>query len=152
LRFQFQSRCGYVRKNPHPPLGPFSSPVPRDLWSSWGMGVSCERGTPVAARETCRGVLEGVPQASRLRSVYRGISLIRNVPLLGHYSMTILGVLWWSWGDGCFLPSRYPCSGEGHMPWGVGGSTSSFPPVEGVQGYLAHKNPPPPITMQYDYT
>ena len=30
-----------------PPAGPYSSPKPRDLWRSWGVCVSYERGTPV---------------------------------------------------------------------------------------------------------
>ena len=34
---------------------------------------------------------------------YRGNSLKRNCLLLGTYSRTILRVLWWSWGGGCFL-------------------------------------------------
>ena len=30
-----------------PPLGPYSRPMPRALWWSWGVAISYERGTPV---------------------------------------------------------------------------------------------------------
>jgi len=42
---------------------------------------------------------------------YRGISLIRNTPLLGPYSRTIPRVLWWSFGGGLFLMSEVPLYG-----------------------------------------
>ena len=51
------------------------------------------------------------PRAAQILSrcciaFYRGTSLIRNTPLLGPYSRTIPGVLWWSWGGGAVSCER----------------------------------------------
>ena len=47
----------------------------------------------------------------------RGTSLIRNTPLLGPYSRTIIPMVlrWSSRGVGVFLWARYPCSRRSHM-------------------------------------
>ena len=120
---------GYLaHKNP-PLLLPCSMTIPRvHGLPMGGTAVSYERGTPVVARETCRGVLEGVPQASLLWRVYRGTSLIRNSLLLGPYSMTVPGVLWWSYGGGLFLMSEVP------LYWRTSGFSpdSGFSNEEGV--------------------
>ena len=39
---------------------------------------------------------------------YRGTSLIRNRPLLGPYSRTMSGGLWWPYGGGGVLMSEIP--------------------------------------------
>ena len=50
---------------------------------------------------------------------YRGTSLIRNTPLLGHYSRTIPRVLWLSYGWGLFLMSEVPLYTSGLVRYGV---------------------------------
>ena len=49
-----------------------------------------------------------LPDTPRLRTGYRGTSLIRNTPLLGLYSRTIPQVLWWFWEGGLSLMSEVP--------------------------------------------
>ena len=44
--------------------------------------------------------------------IYRGTSLMRNTPLLGPYSKTTPGVLWWPYGGGLFLMSEVPLQGR----------------------------------------
>ena len=42
-------------KLPLNPLGPYSRPMPRALWWSWGVGLSYERGTPVLSLQVQEG-------------------------------------------------------------------------------------------------
>ena len=48
------------------------------------------------------------PHGGVANVVVQDCSLMRNTPLLGPYSRTVLRVLWWSWRGGLFLMSEVP--------------------------------------------
>ena len=95
------------------PLGPFRRPVPRLLGGSSGVRFRGTHVLLVAARRSCKSLSESVAAGvvallalfglSRPSQVggagmwveggYRETSLIRNIPLLGPYSMTMLRVV-----------------------------------------------------------
>ena len=51
---------------------------------------------------------EGVEKKRASRGSYRGTSLVRNKPLLGLYSRTMSGAIWWPRRGGVFLMSEVP--------------------------------------------
>ena len=57
-----------------------------------GVGVSYERGTPVASVGACIATV----LLTMSISLYRGTSLIRKRPPLGPYNRAMPRALWWS--------------------------------------------------------
>ena len=53
-----------------------------------------------------RGVQRHQRHSYTPRGLYRGTSLIRNIPPLGPYSRTMSRALWWSWGRGAVSYER----------------------------------------------
>ena len=80
----------------------------------------------------CQEKLHGLPprlhleSPSELQQDYKGYLAHKRPPTLGPCSRPMPGALWWSYGDGDFLRSRYPCRREPARPFGWRSSGSSF--------------------------
>jgi len=138
MRMNFRT---LYRRNPDHENPPTEDPAvahcPGAFGDPMGVGVSYERGEPVALPQSgclpaltlnCGRVVQTRQRWSGNRlgpnkllrsdrldlrdARYRGTSLIRKRTLLGPYRRPMHRVLGWSQGGGRFLWARYPCSCE----------------------------------------